>query len=282
MTAALTPEGRLAGALVAIAGGVAAVGGSNALAFAAAAGMAAWSLALALGWANLRRLTVERELPNEVFAGLDAPGTLVVRNVGWLPASDVALTDGSAAARLDGVGPGVERRAPVSWRFGVRGDATLGPVALVSDFPFGWIVWRRQTSTGAAVLVYPTPLPGRSREAGATDAGEGCAQGRGSSEWIGVRPWRDGDSERRVHWPSSARTGDWMVVERGGATQQSVEVVLDGALPREAALSVAAWEVAAAIGPVGLHLDDRRFPLQTGRVWKRVLLEALARAPAAG
>ena len=30
----------------------------------------------------------------------------------------------------------------------------------------------------------------------------------------GIRPWRDGDSERSVHWPTSLRTGDLVVLDR--------------------------------------------------------------------
>jgi uncharacterized protein (DUF58 family) len=276
----LTPEGRLAAGVVGLAAGVAAVGGSNGLAFAAAAGLAAWAICLAVGWANLRNLSVRRELPAEVFAATDAPGTLVVHNAGRTAACAVEIEDGTAAAVIEGVGPGVERRAPVSWRFARRGPGALVAIQLVSAFPFGWLRWRRTLVVPADLLVLPRPIQGRSRTDRLVEAGEGPTSGRGSGDWVGIRPWRDGDSERHVHWPTSARTGDWMVVERTGSAASAVDVCLDHSLPAEQALSVAAWEVLTASGAVGLRLEDRRFPAQIGRWWKRTLLEALARCAA--
>ncbi|MBA2320371.1 MAG: DUF58 domain-containing protein, partial [Deltaproteobacteria bacterium] len=248
----LTSEGAVAAAVVGIAAVVAAGWGSNALAFAAAAGLSAWALAILAGWLNLRGLVVRRELPSEVFAGVEAPGTLVLANEARFASSGLAVTDGTATARVDGVGPGVERRAPVSWRFAHRGEARLGAVDVASVFPFGWLRWQRRLHVPEELVIFPRPIEGRSRAGQTREAEEGAEQGRGGGDWIGIRPWRDGDSARQVHWPSSARIGDWMVVERSGTGERTVEIVLDPALSHEHALSVASWEVLTAPGAVGL------------------------------
>ena len=280
MRVALLPEGRLAAGLVGLAVGVSAMGGSNALAFVAAAGLAAWVLSAGVGWANLRKLDVRRELPLDVFADTEAPGTLVVQNRGRSAAAGIAFEDGSAVGAIGGIGPGVERRVPVLWRFASRGMANLGSVELSSSFPFGWLRWTRGIDVPMGVLVYPRPIQGRSSTDRLVESGEGASLGRGSGDWADIRPWRDGDSERHVHWPTSARTGDWMVVIRTGAATPAVEVALDPTLPREQAISIATWEVLAAPGAVGLRLEDERFPAQLGRSWKCLLLDALARCPA--
>ena len=52
---------------------------------------------------------------------------------------------------------------------------------------------------------------------GAADAGYA---GAGDDELDGIRPWRDGDSERSVHWPSSLRSGTLVVHDHHSSAPQ--------------------------------------------------------------
>ena len=57
-------------------------------------------------------------------------------------------------------------------------------------------------------------------------------------EWIGVRPYRPGDSLRQVHWAQTARRDNLVVFERQSRSQQTVRIQLDSAAFAEDAPSV--------------------------------------------
>jgi uncharacterized protein (DUF58 family) len=95
-----------------------------------------------------------------------------------------------------------------------RGIVTLDRLRLTTTHPFG--LFRTWTWVHAPIrmLVYPRPfgslpMPGESgRKAGARSQGEA-----GADEWLGVRPFRDGDSPRQVDWKAYAREAPLLVKE---------------------------------------------------------------------
>lgn len=87
---------------------------------------------------------------------------------------------------------------------------TAGPVGLV------W--WRRRFTVRVADhLVAPRRHHGDVRvettEVGATGEMVGLP-GASAGDVDGVRPWRDGDAEHAVHWPSTLRSGELVVRDR--------------------------------------------------------------------
>src|SRR5918912_409029 len=56
---------------------------------------------------------------------------------------------------------------------------------------------------------------------------EGRARRGEGMDFHGVREWRQGDPLRRVHWPTTARTGRLSVVEFERAFQQDLVIALD-------------------------------------------------------
>ena len=67
------------------------------------------------------------------------------------------------------------------------------------------------------VVVAPRPAgPGARIEIVAEARGGDSTGSSGSHDGDvdGIRPWRDGDTERSVHWPTSLRTGDLVVLDR--------------------------------------------------------------------
>jgi uncharacterized protein (DUF58 family) len=121
-------------------------------------------------------------------------------------------------------------------RYGVmpekRGVYRLGPVRLETTDPLGLFSFAAILPEESEVVVHPTPIPARNlviggegmygvRERdGKTRRGEGM-------EFHGVREYRQGDALRRVHWPTTARTGRLAVVEFERAYQQDVVIGLD-------------------------------------------------------
>ncbi len=99
-----------------------------------------------------------------------------------------------------------------------RGLVQSLAISIRSAGSLGLVWWRRRIEFDVADhLVSPQPHYGhaaierRSVQSVGDLAG---ASGAVAGEIDGIRPWRDGDSERFVHWSSSLRTGELVVHDR--------------------------------------------------------------------
>jgi len=112
-----------------------------------------------------------------------------------------------------------------------RGMYPKHPVRLTTAFPFG--IW-----SSSRVLNVEEPLIVWPRTVRLTDAPEnsgnqhfgvgGVSQRVGDDgDWMGVRPYREGDSLRQVHWAQTARRDSLVVFERQSRSRQSVSIALD-------------------------------------------------------
>jgi len=112
-----------------------------------------------------------------------------------------------------------------------RGLYPLSEPTLSSGFPFGLWEARRLVVTQSTLLVRPRtfvtgPIPsvaGHRQHEGAVASG---AVG-GGGDIVGVRPFRDGDSLRRVHWAQTARCDRLIVCETQGTQLPMLEVAID-------------------------------------------------------
>ncbi|MFA5883867.1 MAG: DUF58 domain-containing protein [Acidimicrobiia bacterium] len=115
-----------------------------------------------------------------------------------------------------------------------RGPLTLGPTTTVRTDPLGLARRRRAVAPAETVLVRPRVLPiaapglgaGRRLAADDTDAPRAPSADAGG-EFLAVRPYEVGDDPRRVHWRSSARTGELMVRQFVAPRRGHTVVVLD-------------------------------------------------------
>jgi transglutaminase-like putative cysteine protease len=82
----------------------------------------------------------------------------------------------------------------------------------------GLVWWERRSIVDIdPVVVAPRPAgPGARVEIVAEARGGDSTGSSGSHDGDvdGIRPWRDGDTDRSVHWPTSLRTGDLVVLDR--------------------------------------------------------------------
>lgn len=270
---------------------VAFASGNNLLYLIAAPLWAAAVAAPVLGHLNLRGLTADRELPAELFAGSDGAGRLVVRSRRrWIPAValEVCEGDGGPTGSIARVEPRRAAAVRVSWRFARRGPRHLRGLEISSGFPFGLTRHSLQLHQPVDLLVYPAPLPGTPPLRGEQLEGasrQGQAAG-GTGDFHGLRPYRPGDRPRSVHWPTSARAQDLLVVERTRDADPIVEVVVHPRQPWERELSRATGEIVRAFARgrmVRLRLGGRnvghRQPARADGAWRRSLLDALARMP---
>ncbi len=237
---------------------------------------------------NLRGLRVERRLPSELFAEIPASGSYVLRNTrGRGAAWHVRLSErGSAVASafVEHCAAGATVEIGADFTLSERGLDWLSAVRIESIFPFGLVRRWRDVELPCQVLVYPRPAGRGAPPAPAGEGEEAGVRGRpaGAGEFAGLRPYQPGDALRRVHWPTSARAGQPMVVVRVAEGAEDVVLVLDAGLVgerREEAICRLAGRVDVHIAggdAVGLEADGLALPPRGGGTWRRRLLTVLA------
>ncbi|MDO7869335.1 DUF58 domain-containing protein [Nocardioides jiangxiensis] len=150
-------------------------------------------------------------------------------------------------------------------RSDVRGRFPLGPLTVRAVDPFGLAVRTRVLEEESDLIVTPAvlTLPAVGRAGTWTGAGDNRprAFASGSAEDVTVREYRQGDPLRRVHWRTSARTGELMVRREEQPWQSRATVLLDNRARAHrghgAASSLEAAVTAAA--SVAAHLAARGF-----------------------
>jgi len=178
---------------------------------------------LAYVWSRLNLRGIEIT-PDRHTDRLQAGGVfeerITVRNTTWLTkiwleVNDPSEMPGHNARRV----VTVPARGVKSWRvrstIGRRGLYTVGPVEVTTGDPFGLFRHTRTYGRQQNILVYPraVDLPSFSVPA-ANLPGEGRFRRRThyvTPNASGVRPYEFGDSFNRIHWSSTARTGELMV-----------------------------------------------------------------------
>jgi transglutaminase-like putative cysteine protease len=184
--------------------------------------MIAAGLVLALasfpsGWLTLRRVRVgEITLPPRSNQGQDfaLAAELETPRPIWIEirANEVVVATGWAAeGRFQGAGS-----------IGTRGAFDELDVRLRSAGPLGLIWWRRQVRVPIDQHLVASPardggVPFDRASSGAEGERAGSA-GAVAGEIDGVRPWREGDSEKWVHWGSTLRSGELIVHDRRRAS----------------------------------------------------------------
>jgi uncharacterized protein (DUF58 family) len=163
-----------------------------------------------------------------------------------------------------------------------RGIVRLERVRLSTAWPFG--LFRAWTWVHAPLemLVYPRPygslpMPGQS----GLKAGTRALCGAGADEWMGLRPFRDGDSPRQVDWKAYAREAPLLVKEyaQGESELRWLDFALLAHLTIEERLSqLSRWVVdAEAHGErYGLGLPGVQLPPDRGPEHRHRCLAALA------
>lgn len=180
-------------------------------------------------------LHAERHInPARVPVGGRAEVALTVRSTGRLPTGGLLISDGVPYA-LGGkprfVIEHLPRHTGTQLRYAVqpmlRGIQQLGPLKATITDPFGLAEFERELARTSRLVVVPrvVPLSGVPGGSGLGSGDDGSIRlnaGHGEDDAI-VRPYRQGDDLRKVHWRSTAKRDEMMVrVEespwRGGTT----------------------------------------------------------------
>jgi uncharacterized protein (DUF58 family) len=127
-------------------------------------------------------------------------------------AVQVALDDGPRA-RVD-IPPMGRARLELPLAAARRGILTIGRLRLTSTHPFGLFRTWTWVHLNIEVLVYPQPAGVLPRPfATGSHVGAHPRGSLGGDEWLGLKPFRDGDSPRQVAWKAYARGAPLLVKE---------------------------------------------------------------------
>jgi uncharacterized protein (DUF58 family) len=169
---------------------------------------------------------------------------------------------------LQGIARQWHRRVSYQVRSDVRGRFEIGPLTIRIADPFGLVEIRRAIPGIAPLVVTPRTvvLPPIPIVGGWSGSGEHRPQAfaAGSAEDVSVREYRRGDELRRVHWRSSARTGDLMVRREEQPWEARATVLLDNRLRAHRGQGLGSsfeYAVVAAASLV-LHLDQHGYAVR--------------------
>ncbi len=242
----------------------------------------------------LRRVRLQRGMPERIFAG--TPATFSVRLTNGkrrLPSYALYVAEpdpagGPTPSRFFlKLGPQAREGWTYSLMFPRRGPQRLPGLRLSTRFPFGLFTKSSRPIQNQPVLVYPTVRPlARHEVPAALEAGwrERHLRGRGAGLY-NLRQYRPGDDPRLLHWKTSARMGDLILTEREAEERPQVRLILEDPAPPAAAeaverdLSYAASVAAHAIrrgAAVELVSGDGVLAFGTGEAHLDRLLERLA------
>ncbi len=175
-------------------------------------------------WYNVSWVQVDREtLSGRAQVGKTAEERFLLRNRGplpklWLEARDHSeLPDHRASMVVSSLGSGREHGWTVRTTCRRRGRFRLGPLSLIGGDPFGLFLRRRVLTPTSSIVVFPLTVDLTRFGALSGDlAGGGTMHRRThyvTTNVAGVRDYYPGDSFNRIHWPSTARTGQLIVKE---------------------------------------------------------------------
>jgi uncharacterized protein (DUF58 family) len=222
------------------------------------------------------RLAHTREVvPPRIPLGQIAEVRLRVRNLSAWPTSVLLLEDrlsytlgGRPRFVLDRLEPDGDREVSYPIRSDVRGRYSLGPLSVRVGDPFGLCELNRAFTSVDELIVTPVVhrlpdigLGGEWAGGGDTRARSFAASGEDDAS---TREFRQGDDLRKVHWKSTARTGELMVRREEQPWQSRSTLILDTravAHRGDGPGSSFEWAVSAAAS-VGVHLAQAGYALR--------------------
>jgi len=212
-----------------------------------------WVASIFGGRSMLHRLNVQRRVPAYVFSGDPLVIEYALENGRrWYAALALFIEDslapvdrsdsGAAAltprvffARVAG-----RDRARIRWQCPSpkRGKYQFRDLDLGTRSPFGLVEHRVKIALWDQMLVYPKigRLTRRwfqmQRQSSENRRGQRHDRSAQQVEYHGLRGYRPGDSQRWIHWRTSARRGELMVKEFEQQNEQDLAILIDPWLPR--------------------------------------------------
>lgn len=229
---------------------------------------------------NLKGLDITNIQTQPVFAGETLLFTFDLQNKS--SARKIAIYAGDLSGPFS-VEANSCTTAKISITAPKRGRFTLSRVTLWTVYPLGLFRARCHIKVNQVYIVYPKPLGTRQwppLETHEDEASEGFYS-RGGDDFVGVRPWRVGESMHHIDWKAVARGRPLSVKEftGGGGEQLWFDWNQLGSLDTETRISqLTRWVLEAEQEgrEFGLRLMDRIIPLDCSPGHTTKCLETLA------
>jgi uncharacterized protein (DUF58 family) len=247
---------------------------------------------------TLRRLTVRRGLPGEIYA--ERPflvGVELLNQKRRASSYSIEIEDRADGVLLEKkcyflkIPP--ERTQHTSYRFAfaTRGLHHFESVQLSTKFPFALFRKSKSVPLADEVLVYPARVDVSDLLAGASvGVGEAPSRRAGSGEdFFAIRELRLGEDPRTIHWKSTARAGRLMVREAEEASSRRVTLCLDNHNrdPLDKTHAAAIERAIARTASLAAHFIERGYRVRVvtrtaqvaegaGRAHLRAILRTLA------
>lgn len=208
-----------------------------------------WRLAMS----SLHRLRLRRRLPSRVSAGehlmvdIEATNertrldtyTLRVRDRITLVEPPIKGYQTDVEISLPRIPTQDSVTASYRCHFYRRGRYRFGPLRFSTRFPVGLVEAARRYREPDEIVVAPrighlTPAWTQLIH-GEQMGGQPTSRRRGPHEgdYYAMRPWRSGDSQRWIHWRTTARQGQLMVKQFEQQSEQDVSLIWDAWQPAE-------------------------------------------------
>lgn len=210
-------------------------------------------LSIRLALATLRKLQVERQMPEVICAGdllvvglratnnrkrLDSWGLLVEDRI-HREGDSGRKNDILASVLLPHLKAGESDRIAYQGRLTRRGRYKFGPLRASTRFPLGLVKGSVTLPQTRELLVYPRPgrlLPSWQKALETELLGTQRSQrrhGHLEGDFFGLRGWRTGDSQRWIHWRSTAKRGNVTVRQFERQRGQDLRLIVELWLPEE-------------------------------------------------
>jgi uncharacterized protein (DUF58 family) len=163
---------------------------------------------------NLLGLSLVSAEALPVFAG--QPGTVQVAIAGnaTFMRHRIEALIGDAGVALADIPPGAQRSLAIAVAPAKRGLVRIDRIRIASRHPYGLFRAWTWVHLPLEMIVYPRPQGALPMPAIAgPESGAQAIRMTGTDEWLGLRPFRDGDSPRQVAWKAYARGAPLLVKE---------------------------------------------------------------------
>lgn len=267
--------------------GIAAANTNNNLVFLIVSGLLSFmGISGFFGKANLSKLELGIDFPQEVYAGSRVPVKITMQNRRrHFPAFLIKLT----ADRISVLMPFTPGKSASSIfaniTFRERGLHTIENPLVSSVFPFNFFTRFRTLDETYTIIVLPrlkacdlANLYRKERRS----RGEKISDSIGyDADVVSIREYVRGDPIKYIHWKATAKTGKLKTKELSSLSYQPVVIEFEDVMIRdiEERISCIAYTIVQLLKnnvPVGLKINGRLYPPDTTNVHKLNMLRELA------
>ncbi|HHH39542.1 MAG TPA: DUF58 domain-containing protein [Sedimenticola sp.] len=233
-------------------------------------------------WANLVALELSAAAAQPVFSGQAARFPVRLRNRRRTPRPGILLQLGKQPPAAADIAAGETVTLTLSVSTSRRGERPLPRLTLSTRHPLGLFRAWVYVELRATCLVYPRPgKPGpRSGTPDYRQSPRGD-RGSGADDFVGLRPYRPGDSPRHLDWRSLARGQVLQTKQFGGDRSEQLQLdwysLQGGTEHRLSSLCRGVIDACEQQQEYGLRLPGKEIPAGRGQAHRHRCLAALAR-----